>query len=109
MSPRHKYPGLNLFIGSFFPLSQCYFKIPFRQQTSLKKLYTFYIENVAYNSLVEYSSTGSGNFPPTNAVDENDRTYVLTKIERNPQLTITLSKIFNIKSTYVVIYAGKTY
>lgn len=83
--------------------------MPFRQQTSLKKLYTFYIENVAYNTSVENSSTGSGSFPPKNAVDENDGTHVLTKTEKNPQLTITLSKIFNIKSIYVAIYAGKTY
>lgn len=58
---------------------------------------------------MENSSNGSGSFPPKNAVDENDRTYVLSKTGKNPQLTITLSKIFDIKNIYVVIYAGKTY
>nr|XP_034313036.1 multiple epidermal growth factor-like domains protein 10 isoform X2 [Crassostrea gigas]XP_034313037.1 multiple epidermal growth factor-like domains protein 10 isoform X2 [Crassostrea gigas]XP_034313038.1 multiple epidermal growth factor-like domains protein 10 isoform X2 [Crassostrea gigas]XP_034313039.1 multiple epidermal growth factor-like domains protein 10 isoform X2 [Crassostrea gigas]XP_034313040.1 multiple epidermal growth factor-like domains protein 10 isoform X2 [Crassostrea gigas] len=62
-------------------------------------------QNVAYNTSVENSSTASGSFPPKNAVDENDRTYVLSKTEENPKLKITLSKIFNIKSIYVAIYA----
>lgn len=67
-------------------------------------MYFFYIENVAYNTSLEYSSTGAGNI-----TDENNRTYVLTETEENPKLTITLSKIFNIKNIYVFIYAGKTY
>lgn len=58
---------------------------------------------------MENSSTGSGSFPPKNAVDENNRTYVSSKTEENPKLKITLSKIFNIKIIYVAIYAGKTY
>lgn len=58
---------------------------------------------------MENSSTGSDYFPPKNAVDENESTFVFTKTEKNPQLTIILSKIFNIKSIYVCIYAGKKY
>lgn len=57
---------------------------------------------------VENVSTESG-IIPKNAVDEDRRTFVLTNTEENPQLIITLSKIFNIKSIYVFIYAGKTY
>lgn len=68
----------------------------------------FNIENVAYDTSVGDFLIEPG-YNPKNAVDENNRTFVLTYTKENPQLIITLSKIFNIKSIYVCINAGKTY
>ncbi|XP_065922406.1 multiple epidermal growth factor-like domains protein 11 isoform X3 [Magallana gigas] len=63
-------------------------------------------QNVAYDTSVEISSI-EPSYNPKNAVDENNGTLVYTNTKKDPQLIITLSKIFNIKSIYVCIYAER--
>lgn len=61
---------------------------------------------MAYNAEATSTST-SGNFIVRNAVDEDLSTYALTNREENPQLTIKLSDIFNIKNMFLKVYACK--
>ncbi|XP_052687054.1 uncharacterized protein LOC128166137 isoform X2 [Crassostrea angulata] len=63
--------------------------------------------NVAYNAAVRSSSTNT-NYYARNAVDEETGTYALTKQEKNPQLTISLANMFNIKHLFVKVYAYQT-
>lgn len=61
---------------------------------------------MAYKAEATSTST-SGNFFARNAVDENLSTYALTNREENPQLTLNLSDIFNIKNMFLKGYACK--
>lgn len=61
---------------------------------------------MAYNAEATSTST-YGNFFARNAVDEDLSTYARTNREENPQLTIKLSDIFNIKNVFLRAYACK--
>ncbi|XP_052690153.1 cell death abnormality protein 1-like [Crassostrea angulata] len=58
-------------------------------------------KNLAYKATATSSSTTGNNFA-MNAVDEDPGTYALTKTEKYPWLTITLSTIFTIKGIYLI-------
>ena len=57
-------------------------------------------ENVAYKATVASSSTEDPNtrrsYGPENAVDEDTGTAAITKTEKNPWLSVTLSEYLNI-------------
>lgn len=61
---------------------------------------------MAYNAKATSTSTYL-NYFARNAVDEDLSTYALTNTEENPQLTLNLSDIFNIKNMFLKAYACK--
>lgn len=61
---------------------------------------------MAYNAEATSTST-SRNFFARNAVDEDLSTNALTNTEENPQLTLNLSDIFNIKNMFLRAHACK--
>lgn len=61
-------------------------------------------ENIAYLSNAITST--SARTTPQNAIDENDSSYFWTYKVNNPQLTLTLTGIFNIRYIYVDLYMG---
>lgn len=61
---------------------------------------------MAYNAKATSTST-YGNYFARNAVDEDLSTYALTNTEENPQLTLNLSDIFNIKNMFLRAYTCK--
>lgn len=61
---------------------------------------------MAYNAEANSTSTYEDSFA-WNAVDEDLSTYARTNREENPQLTLKLSDIFNIKNVFLKTYACK--
>lgn len=61
---------------------------------------------MAYNAEATSTSTYKDLFA-RNAVDEDLSTYAMTNREKNPQLTLKLSDIFNIKNVFLRAYACK--
>lgn len=61
---------------------------------------------MAYNAEATSTSTSRYYFA-RNAVDEDLSTYAMTNTEENPQLTLNLSDIFNIKNMFLKGYACK--
>nr|XP_034313029.1 uncharacterized protein LOC105342354 [Crassostrea gigas] len=59
-------------------------------------------KKLTYKATATSSSTSGINFA-RNAVDEDPTTYALTKSEKNPLLTITLSNIFTIRWIYLIL------
>ena len=70
-------------------------------------------ENVAYQATAASSSTEDPDtwtsYGPEKAVDESTRTYALTKTEKNPWLSVTLSEFLNVSRIYVYLDIGKCF
>ena len=64
-------------------------------------------ENVAHRATVASSSTADpttrGSYGPENAVDERTDTAAITKTEKNPWLSVTLSEFLNVSRVSVYL------
>ena len=68
-------------------------------------------ENVAYKATAASSSTEDPttlrSYDPENAVDGSIRTAAITKTEKNPWLSVTLSEFLNVSRVSVYLDIGK--
>ena len=70
-------------------------------------------ENLAYKATVASSSTRDPDtrrsYDPEKAVDEDTNTSAVTKSEKNPWLSVTLSEYLNISRISVYLDIGKCF